>query len=170
MVFVTRDHVLNDLFMVFTDRKCLIRIDSCSGTDPDCRNLVDDHDSFTVAQAVHFFRIWIMAGTERICMQPVNQIDIFNIQTDIHTPSMKCRILMFSKPFEVKWFSIDQKRSPLHAHRTHAKRLLIIIITERDCCRIQIRCSRIWLPQFCIRYHDLTGSAFCLCHFISIGI
>ena len=42
-------------------------------------------------------------------MQPVDQIDIFDIQADVHTASVKCGILMFSKSFEVKWFSIDQK-------------------------------------------------------------
>ena len=109
MILVACDHIFNDLLMVLADRECFIRIYARSGTDPDCRNLVNDHDSLAVTQTVHFFRIWIMAGTERICMQPVDQIDIFDIQADVHTASVKCGILMFSKSFEVKWFSIDQK-------------------------------------------------------------
>ena len=43
-------------------------------------------------------------------MQPVDQIDIFDIQADIqYRVHVKCGILMFSKSLEIKWFSIDQK-------------------------------------------------------------
>ena len=100
-----------------------------------------------------------MAGAERIRMQPVDQIDILDIQTTIQPAPVKCRIFMLAKALKIKRLSVDQKPGILYLDSADTKALFVPILAPGNHCRIQIRFSRPGPPEPGIRNRNL--SLFC---------
>ena len=94
MILVSLDHLLEQLFVVWHRPQLCVRIQPVLEIQTHCRHFVDDDDTFLVAQAVHLFRIGIMAGAEGIGVEPVEKTDVFDIETAVRTSSPERRILM----------------------------------------------------------------------------
>ena len=111
-----------------------------------------------------------MAGAEGIGVQPVDQVYVLYIQTQIQPSSVEGRILMLSKALKVKWLSIDEKPGSLHLYRTDSKGFLIDVLPEGETGRIQIRRPRPGPPEPGCRDGDPAGRTLGLCHPVSLHV
>ena len=150
MVLVPLNQVLYNLLMVFPGAAGIgISISAHVQSHRSC--LVNYHDSLTVAQVVHLLRIWVMAGAEGIGPQPVNQVHVLYIQTEVQSPPPEKRVLMFSESLEIKRLSVEQELFSLYLRSAQAKVLFIhirsIFPCQGDAGSIQVGCSRPWFPQ-----------------------
>ena len=85
------------------------RIRVLQPTHAHCRHLVDDYDAFAVAQIVHAFRIRIVTGSERVCVQPVNQGYILDVEYVIGATAVEVAVLMLAESLEIERFAVDEE-------------------------------------------------------------
>lgn len=71
MIFVSHDQIPQDLLVMLSYGKCLIRITALSGTDAHGGRLVNNNDTFSVTEPVDLLRVRVMAGAEGVGMDPV---------------------------------------------------------------------------------------------------
>ena len=170
MILVPCNHLAQHLLVVLSDVEGLVRVDLISRADSDRRRLIDHDDTLSVAQLIHLLRIRIVAGAERIGIQPVDQIDILDIQAHIESSSTESRILVFSKALKIERFSIDQKLRSLYRHRADAECLLVEILPVSDTRRIEVRLPRPRPPQSGIRDSDCSARSIRRCHLIAVRV
>ena len=117
--------------------KCLIRVTAVSGADAYCWSFVNNNDTLTVTKTVDLLCVGVVAGAKRIGMDPVQEIDILYIETEI----------MLAETLEIKRFAVDQKLRSLHFYGSETEFFCIVVISVMNFRLVQVRSAGIRLPE-----------------------